>query len=253
MRQRSRQALLVLIIVLVVFGVFQTPLLSMARGWVWGWLVAVTERLGGYQTIDADGAARERALLAENIRLRTELQDYRSLKAQLGTPGFTDFQAVPVALVGRPLDTFRSQFFLSKGARDGLVLGAPIVIQGSTLIGFITELSERAAVGQLVLAPTTTLAAQVVPESAETIVRATGLVRGQLYTSLLLTTVPRDVPLKANQAVVTDVKVGTVPLGLLLGTIGTIQSNENDVYQEATLTLPYDVDQLRAAVVLLPR
>lgn len=253
MRPRTRRAWLLLVSIAVILGIFQTPLLGTTRGWVWAWLVAAAGRFGGYTVIDDRSAVRESALLAENIRLKAELQDYSRLKTQLGTPSFAEFRTVPVALAGRPLDTFQSKFLLSKGARDGLVLGAPLVVNSSALIGFIAELSETTAVGQLVLAPETTLAAQVAPTDADATLRATGLVRGQHYTSLLLTTVPRDVPLKADQAVVTEAKVGVVPFGLLLGTINSIQSSENDVYQEATLTLPYDVDQLRAAVVLLPR
>ncbi len=253
MRQRSRQALIALVAVVLVLGIFQTPLLHTARGRVWGWLVGAVGRVGGYAVINASSAARESTLLAENIRLKAELQDYAHLKAQLGAPGFTDWRAVPVALVGRPLDTFQSKFLLSKGTRDGLVLGAPVVVYGSMLAGFIVELSESTAVGQLLLAPGTTLAAQVVSEGDAEGVSATGLVRGQHYTSLLLTTVPRDVPLTGGQAVVTEAKAGALPFGLLLGTIADIQSSENDVYQEAALRLPYDVDQLQAGVVLLPR
>lgn len=253
MRRRSKQALAALVVVLVVFSLFQTPLLNTVRGWIWGWLVGAVGRMGGYHALDDNSAARESTLLAENIRLKAELQDYSRLRQQLGTPGFTDWRAVPVAFAGRPLDTFQSKFLISKGARDGLQLGAPLVVHGSTLVGFITELSERAAVGQLILAPETTLAAQVVSDGESEAGRATGLVRGQHYTSLLLTTVPRDVSLKDGQAVVTEVKAGALPFGLLLGTIAGIQSSANDVYQEATLKLPYDVDQLRVGVVLLPR
>lgn len=246
MRRRSRWALLVLVAVLAVFGLLQTPLLGMVRGRVWSWWVASVGRLGGYEGLDKDRASRESSLLAENIRLKAEQQDYERLRQQLGTASFAGFRSVPVVL-GRPLDTFRSQFLLSKGTQDGLTLGAPLVVQGSVLIGFITDLREQTAVAQLLLAPGTTLAVQVEPAGA------TGLVRGHYYTSLLLTTVPRDIVLKEQQAVVTEAKPNVLPFGLVIGTIARIQSSDNAVYQEARLALPYEVDQLRAANILLPR
>lgn len=255
MRGRSKRAVAALVIGLFVIGVFQTPVLAVARGWVWDWLVRGVGQVVGYQEIDVNNATRESSLLAENIRLKAELQDYARLRQQLGTPSFVDFRAVPVAFVGRPLDTFQSKFLLSRGAHDGLVLGAPIVVRGSALLGFVVELSDATAIGQLVVAPDTALAAQVVSdgEGDTEQPKANGLVRGQYYTSLLLTTVPRDIPLQADQAVVTEAKTGVLPFGLLLGTIQSIQSSENDVYQEAALRLPYDVYGLGAGVVLLPR
>lgn len=252
MRARAQRALLILVAVLLVLGVFQTPLLAAVRSRVWGSWVVLVGYITRQEEITTAQAARERELLAENIRLKAELWDYQRLRHQLGTPGFTDFRAVPVAVVGRPLDTFQSKFLLSKGARDGLTLGAPIVIQGDVLLGFITELKEEVAVGQLLLFPETALAAVVMsPDSAT--MAAAGLVRGRHYTALRLTTVPRDVPLKTDQAVVTEARPGVLPFGLLIGMIRDVQSSASDVYQEATLALPYNVDQLRAAVVLLPQ
>lgn len=247
MRRRSQRAALVLVIVVVTLGVLQTPVLSTARGWTWGWWSGVVSRWSGSVALTTEGGQRESTLLAENLRLHAELHDYQRLRQQLGTPSFEGFRAVPVAVVGRPLDAFHSLFLLSKGARDGLVLGAPLVIQGSTLVGFITELKETTAVGQLLLAPETTLSVQVEPDGA------TGLVQGRQYTSLWLTTVPRDVSLREHQVVVTEAKPAVVPFGLVVGTITSIQSSDNAVYQEAVLSLPYDVDSLRAGVVLLPR
>lgn len=255
MHRRSKRAVWVLLVGLVILGALQTPLLKSVRGWWWDWWVYMLGRATGYEPISSESALREQALLAENIRLKAELKDYERLRRQLGTPARTDWRTVPVAFVGRPLDIFQSQFLLSKGAGDGLVIGAPVVINGSTLVGLITELKEHSAVGQLLTASDTTLAAQVAPEPASgpNEVVASGLVRGQHYTALRLTTVPRDAPLKIGQAVVTEIRSGTLPFGLFIGTVGTIESSANDVYQEATLQLPYDADQLRAGVVLLPR
>lgn len=247
MRQRSQRALLTLVGIGVGLALLQTPLLRVARGWVWERWSSVVAGVAGYIPVTDEGRQRERSLLADNIRLQAEQHDYVRLRQQLGTPSFADYRSLPVAFVGRPLDTFHSKFLLSKGARDGLLLGAPIVVHGSTLLGFVVELKDTTAVGQLLFAPETTLPVQIEPDGA------TGLVRGQHYTSLLLTTVPRDVVLREHQAVVTEAKPSILPFGLVVGNIAHIQSSDNAVYQEATLTLPYEVDQLRAGVVLLPR
>jgi cell shape-determining protein MreC len=176
------------------------------------------------------------------------LADYDRLTAQIGSPSFAGFKAIPTAVVGRPLDTFHSEFILSRGAKDGIVLGAPLVINGSTIIGFVTELHHDSSVGRLLLHPSTTLAAEVEGDNEQ---RIQGLVVGDRYTAIRFTTVPRDLELKKDQAVVTTAKPNELPGGLLIGTITVINNQQNAAYQEAQLKLPYNPDQLSAVAVLV--
>jgi cell shape-determining protein MreC len=252
MSRRNLWALSILLLILLSGGFLLTPLMSSVRSAAWSGWITLIARLTGNQPQPADQVRLE-TLLAENIRLEAELADYRRLRAHLGTPAYRDFKMIPAAIVGRPLDTFRSEFVISRGARAGVTLGAPVITSGSTLVGFISSLQEDSAVVRLLFHPTATLTVDILPhtEAERTELIGSGLVQGRHYTSLLLTTVPRDVILQEGAVVVSAAKAGQLPFGLFLGTIAELRGSKNEVYQEALLSVPYDADELRAVTVLV--
>lgn len=232
-----------------VLVVFQIPFVHHWRDFLWQRVIGGVAYLGHIEAFPpASLEQRLNALLAENIRLHAELHDYRLLRQQLAAPAFTDFPTLPAAILGRPIDTFRSQVIINRGQRDGVKGGEAIVIQGSILIGFITETRERTAVATILLHPQTALAGETVPSDGQPV---QGVVQGTHYTGLQLTTVPRDQQLLVGQAVVTSPRAGRIPHGLLMGTIREIVNEETAAYQHATLELPYDPDHLRAVTLLL--
>lgn len=239
---------------ILAFLALWTPLLSGMRGWVWGAIVAATARgfeIGAIE-VRPDVMDQLARLQAENVRLQAEAVSCERLAAQLGAPRYQNFTALPAVVAARPIDTFRSRYVINRGARDGVNVGAPVVVNGSTLAGFVVELSAKTAVFQLILHPATSVAAEVLPREGEGNTPARGLVVGAHYTSAWLTTVPRDQKIDRGQSVVTIAREQSLPGGLRLGTIGEIRSAESEAYQRATLELPYDVDQLEAVAVLLP-
>lgn len=247
MRRRSKIALTIGAIVLAVLLLLQTPLLERLRGHAWSvWLSTVARVFAlGRLSSDATVDKRLQELLLENLRLKAQLQEYGQLKEQVASPAFESFRVIPAEIVVRPLDAFRSQMIINQGTADGVTLNAPVVVYGSSLVGFVTELHEQSAVIQLLLHPSTNFAAEVVNE-----MRPEGLLVGRHYTSLVLTRVPLDAELASDQTVVTPAREG-VPAGLVVGMIGSITRQENEAFQEAQLKLPYDPDQLRAVNVLV--
>lgn len=247
MKRRSKIALAALGAVIAILLALQTPLLRGVRGAAWQmWLTVVTYVLPvGRLTVDNDVEQQLHQLTSENIRLKAEQQDYRQLREQLGSPSFASYRVIPAEVAARPIDTFGVAFTINRGAKDGVTLQAPVVVYGSTLVGFVTQLYEHSAVVQLLLHPSTNLSVEIVGEG-----NARGLLVGQRYTSLALTTVPRDAQLQDGQDVVTVAREG-LPHGLRVGTIGTALREENQAYQEATITLPYDPDTLRVINVIV--
>lgn len=257
MHWRNKQALIIGIVLLTVAGVSQTPLMQHARSSAWRLWVATVGRVLHIKTnFTADEQARIEQLLSENLRLKAELGDYQRVRRQLGTPAFADFRAIPAAVIGRPIDTFRSELIISKGARDGVALNAPVLINGSTLIGFISALNETTAVCRLLFHPSTTLAVNILDtkdlnkaaDPAEILTQ--GLVQGQRYTAIDVTTVPRDQKLHEGLVVATTAKPNEIPYGLVIGTIQAIYTQAGETYQGAHLTVPYDPDSVQAVTIL---
>lgn len=236
-------------ILLVGILLLQTPLFTHTRHRAWDVLVSIVSRFGGIGTltVSPDVAEQLQTLRAENIRLRAEEVDYRRLRYQLGSPAFADFRALPATVVGRPIDTFHSRLVLNRGTRDGVIIGSPVVVHGSVLIGFITDLSDRTSVVQLLVHPDTSLAA----ESIDAEHPGQGIVQGHQFTSAVFHTVPRDAPLHEGQEVVSLARPNVMPYGLVIGTINRLENQEYEPYQKAWLTLPYRLSTLTAVHILV--
>lgn len=248
MTRRSWIAVGALVVVVTLLAALTTPLLSAARARVWQAWVGVVARAGGPRLLVPEQAVVDQlaALRAENIRLKAELADYAALRSAVGSMTFEGLRTIGATVAGEPLDVFHTDIVLNKGSRDGVTLGAPVVINESVLIGYVTELTDRTAVCRLLLHPNTNLRATI-PE-AET--EVTGLLRGVRYTSLALTTIPRDVTIKTGQAI-TTVSQNQTPAGLHLGTIEDVQLEENEAYQTATVLLPYVPDEITTVTILV--
>jgi rod shape-determining protein MreC len=188
-------------------------------------------------------------LSLENERLKAEQRYFETLQRQLRVLTLAHFESQPALVVGRPLDTLRSQLVVNRGRSDGVVLNAPVVAYDGVLIGFVREVLDDTAVVTLLFHPEAAVAAEVLGEG-EHIVR--GLVTGKHYTAVWLTTVPRDQRLARSQRVVTAAQDGRVPYGLLIGSVADIEQDEAQAYQSASLTLPYDADDIEVVTILLP-
>lgn len=247
MSRRAKVALTILGGIGLIGGLLQTPLLGATRHAAWSALVTVAGQWQKIAFLDYNSSYTDQlsALRAENVRLKGELRDYVRLRQQLQQPAIESLRSIEAVVAASPLDVFRTHILVNKGALDGVVLGAPVVHEGSILIGFITELDDHTAMFRLLFNPKTSLPAEVV--EAE---HARGLLTGHLYTSLMLSTIPRDAQLKEGHAVVT-VANGITPPALLVGKIEKVYSEENKAYQQARLHVPYDVDSLRAVTILV--
>jgi cell shape-determining protein MreC len=251
MKRGSIIALSALGAILLVLAFLQTPLMGQARATAWDtWITAMAFTFG-ISDMPAEKKISDRLeeLVAENARLRAALADEDRLRHQLKTPTIDHLRPVPAAIVGRPVETLGSELILSKGITDGIAINDPVVVFGSTLIGFISEVQSGSAKVKTIYHPTNYSTVEVLVPDEDT-PPARGLLTSRLYSALLLTTVPRDVPIDVGQRVVTVTDESSTPPGLFIGTIRSIESKEHDAYQEARLHVHYDIDTLDAVMVL---
>jgi len=249
MQRRVRLWLVTLIGIVGLLLIFQMPLLRRVRGITWGFVVAMTGNVFrvGPLTVTNNVEEQMARLVAENARLRVESLDYSRLRQQLGSLAFDDYRGVPAEIRAAPLDSYRTDYVVNRGALDGIVLGAPAVVFGSTLVGMVVELAETTAVVRSLTHPLSQLPAQITEDETVT----TGIVRGRSYTSVELTSIPRDVVLAAGQSVVTTSQETIVPAGLFVGTVSTVKADEHTPYQEAFISLPIPLQRVQGVMILV--
>lgn len=230
--------------------VLQVPLLHAARGWAWGiFQTGLAQWLDiGLLTVPNSVADQLARLQSENVRLRMELKDYKRLRAQLGLRSFDDFTAIPAYVLAMSLDPFHSRLVIGRGTRAGVTLGAPVVVNGSTLVGFISALHEETAILQLLYHPATSLPAEV-----DNAAGSRGLLQGKAFTALLLSSVPRDKALRVGDTVVTVHRRPDVPGGLLIGRVSEVTDEPHEPFLQARVEALFDPDALYAVAVLVPK
>ncbi len=250
MKKRSIIALTIFGVILLALGFFATPLVRHARARAWDSWVVITAYLFGIDGISISDSALDtlEKTSMENIRLRAELTDYTRLKAQLGSPVFDSLSTIPAQVISRPIDTLTSSYVINKGIADGVLTGAPVLVNGSVLIGFTKELSKHSAVVQTLFHPSTLVTAETVPK--EDGLAARGLLKSHYQTSLSLGTVPRDAPIAIGQDIVTTNKGQGMPYGMIIGKVVSLQSQENEAYQSAVIDVPYNSDAIDAVIIL---
>jgi len=248
-KKRSKFLVFLLVIAIVGLVVLQTPLMDAAREQAWFGLTVIVGQVFrvGPLTVPNNVAEQLATLKSNNVRLQAENLEYQRLSNQISAGTFEDFERVSAKVIARPIDVWRTEYIVNRGARDGLVLGAPAVITGSTLVGTIVELSEATAVMQLLTHPNSSLPAEILVGEKS----GRGLVRGKSFTAVEMITIPRDVDVSVNQEVVTVAQPGLIPHGLSIGQVQARQDEEYEPYQRARLKVSYDPAELSAVSFLV--
>lgn len=247
MGNRAKILLVLLFGTIVILLSLQTPVLAQTRSLAWQFFikyVAAIAQIGPLQ-IENDVLSQLETLQTENVRLKAELTDYARLRRELGSSAYENMRQVQALVIARPIDAYRSELVLNKGAKDGVVSGAPVVTYNAQLIGYTTDIQEYSSISRLLLNPATVIPAEV--DGAE---NSRGLLRGQSFTGIVLTTIARDAQISEGQPIVT-VAAQQTPHGLLVGYAGKISGENNQAYQEVSVNLPYDPDSIGAVTILV--
>ncbi len=249
MLYRNKLALGILTTIIIVLLATQTPLLRAIRGQTWYvWTLTIGRLFNvGPLSVPNNVAEQVAKLTAENIRLNAQIRNLQRLQEQIGMATYADYSRIDAQIIAQPVDTFQTQFIVNKGTRDGLVLGAPAVIFGSTLVGFISDLNETTAILQLLTHPGTSFPGEVITPDGT----ARGIVRGKSYTSVEISTLPQDTSISPGQEIVTVSQEGIVPPGLFVGRIEKTQTETHEPYQKARIFTPFDQRDLRAVSFLI--
>ena len=252
MKKRNSIVLSVVGIVVLVIAFYQTPIMDGARGIAWSAWVHGVARVFGIGGIDSNPGviSSMQELRLENIRLRAELKNYGHIREQLGSPSFDNMRAIPAEVISRPIDTQHASFVINKGVDDGATAGAPVIVQGSVLVGFIRELSGKTSVVETLLHPAVNITVETIKTDDETPI-ARGSLRSRYRTMMYMTTVPRDAPLDVGNDVVSASKGAEIPYGMIIGTVADVRDPENEAYQEAKLKVPYDLDSVDSVMIMV--
>ena len=197
-------------------------------------------------------------LARDNLKLEQENADLRQrlaadaetrrdndlLRQQLGLEVAGAPRQVAAEVVAFQPDSYRQFVTINKGSGAGIKAGMA-VLSGGELIGTIADTGSMTSRIMLVTDPEFKLTAK------DQDTGATGIVRGQLGSGLILDKIGQTDAVKSGDTVTTTGLGGLVPSGLLIGEVQSVNTRANVVFQTAQVATSLQVSQLRFAYVVL--
>jgi rod shape-determining protein MreC len=214
---------------------------------------------------DAFDAKSENKHLEKDVeRLRRQLaaaetgqRDAEQLRSLVGfnrSPGFPSaYDQVAARVIGRSPTVWYSTITIDKGSDQGVHADQPVV-NGDGLVGRVSDVSGDAARVTLITDHTSGVSAQVVPEGANGLVKATV---GN-PSDLILDFVQKGRNISKGATVVTSgwrsSRVESLfPRGIPIGSVTRVDSQERELYQRVHLRPFADLRQLDIVEVLTTR
>ncbi|MDM7461741.1 MAG: rod shape-determining protein MreC [bacterium] len=192
-------------------------------------------------------------LALENARLKQELAHLRATQAEnealrkmLNLRPLLPSDWVGCRVVATYPQSGQQTLIVDRGARDGVLPGAPVVT-GEGVVGVVERADPHSAIVRLLIAPRMAVSAKVLNAQKPSI----GVCEGRGESMLLLNFIPPEAPVQEGDPVVTAGLGGKYPANLPIGVIERVWIDRQYSVKKATVRPAADLEQL--CVVLVKR
>ena len=185
---------------------------------------------------------RNQELLTENVSLYRFKDENEVLREALNVELGREFHLVLADLLSK--DVSGDFILISKGIKDGLLVGMPVVNKQKVVLGKIIEVSDRFSRVILVSNKETFFPVKI--ENLE----VTAIVRGKGNSRLSLEEVPQEKEIEKGDIVITSALGGDFPAGLLIGEIGNIEQSDVETFQKAEVVPFFKIEELENVFVI---
>lgn len=135
---------------------------------------------------------------------------------------------------------------INKGENDGLKVGQAVAGVNGALIGKIIKTESKISHLLLIIANENRLNVALSGNS-----KIVGIVQGSHNTSILLDYVLKKADLKKDDLIVTSGADELIPAGLLIGLVGDITDNKDNLFKQAEIISPVDFKNIKIVNVIL--
>jgi len=174
------------------------------------------------------------SLKSENEQLRNLLnfRDEKSLNLELAN-----------ILSRDPIN--RNLIVISAGSNSGVAFGQAVVVNDGVLVGKITSVNPDSSVVRLLIDNASKIAVRVGDNQS-----VSGVLAGYLGLGLNLNFIPQAQAIKKNDLVYTSDVNQDIRSGLLIGRIGEIKAEEEELFKVATVEPIIDFNTLTVVAVI---
>ena len=189
---------------------------------------------------------------SENLKLQQELlslqdirQENEQLRKALSLGIEKEFHIISSRIVGK--DPSEDILFLNKGSRDGIMQGMAVITPENVAVGKIGEVFEHSSRLILLSHPASSFDVKILREGI------VGVVRGQGRGVAFLDFIPQESSVSPGDVVVSASLGGIFPENLLIGEVKEVKTSDTKSFQQATLSLFFDIRKVDLVFVIKER
>jgi len=183
-------------------------------------------------------------LQGENAKLKEAEKENEELKAALSFQDQSGGKLIAAQIIGRDPVSFLQEIVINKGTAAGVQKGM-VAVYGGILIGKIKEADVSSAIVTLVISPQSAVPAMTQEG------RVLGIVRGQIGYGLALEEVPVEEKISPGDRLISSGLGNEFPQGLILGDIEQVETDQNKIFQSATVRLGVNFKKLEQVFVMI--
>ncbi len=185
------------------------------------------------------------SLQSQVIQLQQQLREAETLYSLLDfARRGPQYQYVAASIIGLDPSPFLHYVIINQGSDSGLRHGMPVVTQQG-LVGRVSAVTANAARVQLITDPGSSV--NVYLQSSETSLILNGSLTGELELDLI----PQDLEIPQGDIVLTSGLGGGYPADVLIGQVVSVRTQEEDLFQSATVQPAIDYSTLQAVLVIV--
>ena len=182
-------------------------------------------------------------LEAELGRLREEQIQFRGREALLAVQEAQDEIFVLAQVITRDLTGLQDVIGLNRGSNEGIEVGMPVLAEGGSLVGVISEVRPRSSFVRLVTDPDASVRA------LHQLSRTEGVARGDTDGNLRVEFVPWTADVQPGHLFITSGLGGLMPKGIPIGRVASAEGSAQDVFRRVRLEPLAPLDEVELVLI----
>lgn len=174
-------------------------------------------------------------LKEENTELRDQLKFFAS----------STYEHIGAEVVGKNIEPLANTIVLSRGEKDGVHMGDPVIARGGILVGKILRVEHDISIARLINDHQSIVAATILNQN-----KSIGLVEGGYGISVRMNFIPQNELIAPGDTVITSGLEKQIPRGLIIGIVQTVEKEAYEPFQQAVLTPGIELDKIFTVSIL---
>jgi rod shape-determining protein MreC len=176
---------------------------------------------------------REEAVLSEDLQRLLEVKN-----------SIADQQFLAARVTARSPSNLRDVIAIDRGKGDGMKAGMPVVTEGKTLVGTVTDVHDGYSWVKLVTDVDSAVSGLILES------RAQGVVSGGYNRRLSMEFVTQEAIVKQGDTVLTSGLGGSYPQGLVIGRVTGVKGNPQELFRQVTVEPLASLSRLENVLVM---